>query len=168
MNSSSTNAPTNPARPYIYNSKIIQHYVKQEWTMTNSNLQVQADLPLDVAPQADNDEGNAAPQEAWDMRRCVVLSGCSKVSRSLKDTGTLIEKAMDEILTRIAKLHSGSSKLQKPYNLQPNDSQKKPLMCMTVVVVRMYPSQRAHSMHLTGMQPSLIAMLKTWRNATTA
>ena len=78
----------------MYNSKILQHYVEQEWTMTNSNLELQGerravtsgesttldqnqaaeipDMELDVAPQDNDDDKGAHPfgKEAWDTDMC--------------------------------------------------------------------------------------------------
>ena len=70
----------------MYNAKIIQHYVEQEWTMTNSNLQVQGEkkqvngngkleldtyaaaeipnLQLDVAAQDEDENATPSGQEA--------------------------------------------------------------------------------------------------------
>ena len=137
----------------MYNSKIVQHYVEQEWTMTNSNLQVQGEkkqvngngeleldkdmaaeipnLELEVAAQEEDQKATPFGEEAWDVHPCVVLSKCSKCScypYSLQDTGTCIEKAMDDLLTRVAKLHNATSKLRKPYNPQPTDTHERPVM----------------------------------------
>ena len=99
----------------MYNNKILQHYVEHEWNQTNSDLVVSGEQRRVATNDKELDESLAAEIQQVEFD----VPG--------QDFHSVIEQSMDDLLTRIAKLHAGAAKLRKPHNPDPNDTHERPV-----------------------------------------
>ncbi|CAE7643563.1 unnamed protein product, partial [Symbiodinium sp. KB8] len=123
-------------RKYKYNPKKLQHYVESDWSTTLKdttrvvskweNTRAGEELPADVddaipaMPNVKNlgfqalEDPSAAPGDDDKAKRM-----------SDEDLLETVEKAMTDLLTRIAKLHDTVAKLRAPYNPEPNKAHER-------------------------------------------
>ncbi|OLP99025.1 hypothetical protein AK812_SmicGene18462 [Symbiodinium microadriaticum] len=106
----------NLKRKYMYNTKKFQYWVESSWTGTEVPPEAAAALP-DVGDLGswDQDEQNTKPEDEK-----------AKRMEEEEELGETIEKAMSDLLARIAKLHDTTSKLRPPNNPEPTDTHERP------------------------------------------